>query len=118
MNSDNTISIRSSFSIENILSKPHKNASADNQCKSESASVCPENNNVDKMTSFANQDIILKSEPVNALSDAHLNPNDDFTINNRNNFTSPDSSGCEEDNVDSLSDITTEENRKDFNYSP
>lgn len=103
--------IKNSFSIENILSKPHKNLSLDNQCKSDSATECSESNNsFEEVSSFTSHEITPKHEPINGLV------NDDAKID-RNNFTSPDSSGCEEDNGDNLSDITTGDNRKcQFNF--
>lgn len=116
MNSENTITIRNSFSIENILSKPHKNPSiTDNQCKSKSAIECPDHIQVsDEVSSITNDDIVLKKEPNNGLThDEHSATHDnDSNKIGRNHFTSPDSSGCEEENTDNLSDITTGENCK------
>lgn len=115
MNSENTMTIRNSFSIENILSKPHKNPTTDNQCKSDSSIECPDNiRSSDEVTSFSNNDIVLKKEPINGST------NDDHSITHdekigQNHFTSPDSSGCEEENTDNLSDITTGETCKHQN---
>lgn len=112
MNSENTVTIRNSFSIENILSKPHKNSTIDNQCKSDSGIQCSEHiNSPGEVTSFNSNEIVLKKEPINGISDDQMITHDDFTKINRN-FTSPDSSGCEEENADNLSDITTGENCK------
>lgn len=108
------MTIKNSFSIENILSKPHKNLKIDSLGKTESVTECSEKtDSVDKVPSFASNDIVLKEEPINGLiNDEQLNTHDDFANNNnRNHFTSPDSSGCEEDNGDNLSDITSGENR-------
>lgn len=114
MNSENTITIRNSFSIDNILSKPHKNHSTDNQYKSESGTECAENNNtIDEVSSVTSNEIVFKKEPSNGLiNDEHLIAHDDLANVNRNQFTSPDSSGCEEENGDNLSDITNGDNRK------
>lgn len=116
MNSENTMTIRNSFSIENILSKPHKNPTTENQCKTDSAIECSDNirSSVDEVSSLSNSnDIVLKKEPINGLiNDDHLITHDDLNKIGRNHFTSPDSSGCEEENTDNLSDITTGETCK------
>lgn len=114
MNSENTMTIRNSFSIENILSKPHKNPTTDNQCKSDSAIECTDNiRSSDEVSSFSSNDIVLKKEPINGLTnDDHSITNDDLSKIGHNHFTSPDSSGCEEENTDNLSDITTGETCK------
>lgn len=111
MNSESTVTIKNSFFIENILSKPHKKPVMDNQCNSESASTFLEL--TENMPTFTSNKVILKQEPMNGLlNDELLGSHDDLDKINRNqhNFTSPDSSGCEEDNGDNLSDITTSEN--------
>ncbi|XP_055312662.1 homeobox protein orthopedia [Sitodiplosis mosellana] len=110
MNSENTMTIRNSFSIENILSKPHKNlTTTDNQCKLKSAIECPDHIRAsDEVSSFTSDDIVLKKEPINGLTN-DLISHDDLNKIGRNHFTSPDSSGCEEENTDNLSDITTGE---------
>lgn len=117
MNSENTMTIRNSFSIENILSKPHKNPTTDNQCRSDSAIECSDNirSSDSEVSSFSSNDIVLKKEPINGLNnDDHSH--DDLSKIGHNHFTSPDSSGCEEENTDNLSDITTGENCKHKKY--
>lgn len=114
MNSENTMTIKSSFSIENILSKPHKNLPTNCHSKSErSESVieCSENTISDEVTSIICNDLVLKKEPINGLNcDSDIIAKDDLTESIRNSFISPDSSVCEEENADNLSDITTGEN--------
>lgn len=114
MNSENMISIRNSFSIENILSKPSKNQLIENQCKSDCGTECSENNNTsDEVSTITGDELILKKEPNNGLvHEDHLMTNNDFTNINRSQFTSPDSSGCEEENGGNLSDTTTGDNCK------
>lgn len=113
MNSENMISIRNSFSIENILSKPSKNQLIENHYKSECANECSENNSTsDEVSTITGGELVLKKEPHNGLvNDDHLMTNNDFS-NNRSQFTSPDSSGCEEENGENLSDTTTGDNCK------
>lgn len=108
MNSENTMTVRSSFSIENILSKPHKNLSTDNQCKAESATEYSENiKSVDEVSTITGNKIDLKKEPITIVTnDDNSNTPDEIDKHNRNLFTSPDSSGCEEEIGDNLSDIT------------
>lgn len=108
MSAENTMAVRSSFSIENILSKPDKNR----QCKSECATeCCLENNNTfDDVSSVGSNEIVFKKEPQNGVANDDCVMNDNLTNMNRNQFTSPDSSGCEEENADNLSDITIGEN--------
>lgn len=117
MNSENTITIRNSFSIENILSKPHKNPTTDNKCKSNCAIECIDTIRAsNEVSPFAGNDIVLKKEPINGLiNDDQLITHDDLNKIDRNHFTSPDSSGCEEENTDNLSDITTGETCKQLN---
>lgn len=116
MNAEKTMTIRNSFSIENILSKPHKSQLINRQCKSESVNECIENGNgFDEVTSITSGEIVLKKEPVHcATNDEHLIGHHDMVNINRSQFTSPDSSGCEEENADNLSDITTGDNCKWF----
>lgn len=109
MNSENTMTIKSSFSIENILSKPHKNQATNCHGKSESVNECSENSISDGVTSLICNDLVLKKEPNNGLN-CDSDAKDDLADSIRTNFTSPDSSGCEEENADNLSDITTGEN--------
>lgn len=98
--------IKNSFSIENILSKPHKNLPVDNQSNSVSGTPeCLESaNSLEEVSSPTSNDVIFKMEPTNGLT------TDDCKVDR--SYTSPDSSGCEEDNVDNLSDITTGDSRK------
>lgn len=109
---ENTMAMRNSFSIENILSKPHKNLLIDRQCKSESVSeCCVENSNTfEEVSSINSNEIVFKKEPPNGVINDENITHDDLTNINRNQFTSPDSSGCEEENADNLSDITIGEN--------
>lgn len=118
MNSDNMISIRNSFSIENILSKPHKNQLNDNQYKSKSETDCTSNSNLlDEVSTISDDELILKKEPNNGSNnDDHLMTNNELSNINRQ-FTSPDSSGCEEENGENLSDTTTGDNCKNFTDS-
>lgn len=114
MSAEDTMAMRNSFSIENILSKPHKNLLTDRQCKSECATeCCLENGNTfDEVSSISSNEIVFKKEPPNGsvINDENVITNDDLSNTNRNQFTSPDSSGCEEENGDDLSDITIGEN--------
>lgn len=113
MSTENTMAMRNSFSIEHILSKPHKNLLTDRQCKSECATECclDNSNTFDEVSSISSNDIVFKKEPPNGvINDENASLNDDLTNSNRNQFTSPDSSGCEEENGDNLSDITIGEN--------
>lgn len=115
MSAENTVTMRNSFSIENILSKPHKNPLSDRQCKAESATdCCLENSNAfDDVSSNCSNEIVFKKEPPNGVaSDENAVTHDDLANINRNQFTSPDSSGCEEENGDNLSDITIGESRE------
>lgn len=112
MSAENTMAMRSSFSIENILSKPHKTQLTDRQYKSECATeCCLENSNTfDEMSSISCNEIVFKEEPPNGVMNDETVMNEDLTNINRSQFASPDSSGCEEENGDNLSDITIGEN--------
>lgn len=115
MSAENTVTMRNSFSIENILSKPHKKQLTDCQYKSESVTeCCMENSNTfEEVSSISSNGIVFKEEPPNGVvNDENSVTHDDLTSIHRNQFTSPDSSGCEEENADNLSDITTGENRE------
>lgn len=112
MSAENTMAMRNSFSIENILSKPHKNLLTNRQCKSECATeCCLENSNTfDEVSSISSNEVVFKKEPSNGAINDENAMSDNLTSMNRNQFTSPDSSGCEEENGDNLSDITIGEN--------
>lgn len=113
MSAENTMAMRNSFSIENILSKPHKNLLTNRQCKSECATeCCLENSNTfDEVSSInSNDTVVFKKEPPNGVTNDESAINDNAASMNRNQFTSPDSSGCEEEIGDNLSDITIGEN--------
>lgn len=111
MNADNTIIIKKSFSIENILSKPDTN-----KCQLKKSIICDNQNDSNTGIEIGNKSIVPKSEPIADLHAENFDENrslDEESKRNRlNNFTSPDSSGCEEEIVDNLSDITSEENRR------
>lgn len=121
MSSDNTTIIKSSFSIENILSKPNKNNGHD-QCQSSSAANHMQlSNGCNDSTNFTNTKIIPKKEPINSDSNCESFGGENTTAiyddeyrrnSQRSNFTSPDSSCFEEENADNLSDITADESSK------
>lgn len=108
MNPTNTIMIKNSFFIENILSKPtnKNNPNAANQRNNDIAS---DNRSHGSPIPFKhNENIVTKTEPNDLISEHcsadHLNGDKQ---NESVNFTSPDSSICEEESVDNLSDTCT-----------
>lgn len=125
MNADNTIIIKKSFSIENILSKPDTN-----KCQLKQSIICDNQNSSNAENTISNKSVVPKSEPITDSHAENFDENrslDEESKRSRlNNFTSPDSSGCEEEIVDNLSDITSEENRRFYcqfyyyliNYNP
>lgn len=113
MNPNNTLMIKNSFFIENILSKPDKNPTADEN-QWESPSFDEKSISSDHSGHFPNDGIVTKAE-ISEHCVEHLNDgiDDECKQNPRNNFTSPDSSeGCDDEIVDNMSDINPEENCK------
>lgn len=87
----NSMKMKTSFSIENILSK------SDRIAKSGESSATTSNSK------------IQCTELNSGRSD------NNFVVKNENGLTTPDSSCCDEENADTLSDITSEESCK-FKY--
>lgn len=120
MSADNTVLIKQSFSIENILSKPHTNNAITNPCRLIKSIVC--DSKIDDANigggHLVNDKVVPKVEPISDVQSEHFDDNysmdDDGGKRHPNTFTSPDSSGCEEEIADNLSDITNEESRKIF----
>lgn len=99
MNPNSTM-IKTSFSIENILSKPEKRPRpSEPSIRSEltTASILDSSRDVRHNVQVQNGET-----------------NHDFSGKNENGFTTPDSSCCDEENADELSDITSEESCKCF----
>lgn len=100
MNTNSTM-IKTSFSIENILSKPDKRPKPSEPIESE-----------------LRTDPVLRSTETDAGRGIHNEQvhneenNNRFSEKNDNGFTTPDSSCCDEENADTLSDITSEESCK------
>lgn len=99
--------IKTSFSIENILSKPDKRPKlSEPSIRSEVA--IPRASDLDSGRKIYEEQV---QDGEN---------NNSFGVKNDNGFATPDSSCCDEENADTLSDITSEESCKFLrgNYSP
>lgn len=113
MNTDSSFLIKKSFSIENILSKPDTN----NKKQIFNSIVCDSKIDGSNGTGDLVADkIVPKLEPISDVPLEQFDENycfDEESAKRRpSSFTSPDSSGCEEEIVDNLSDITNDETRK------
>lgn len=91
--------MKTSFSIENILSKPDKRPS-EPSIRSDSKIIRDTDAHGDR--DICNNEQVQNGENSNCFS----------AKNDKNGFTTPDSSCCDEENADALSDITSEESRK------
>lgn len=115
MSTDNSFLIKKSFSIENILSKPDTNHTKTKQIFN--SIVCDSRIDGSNGTGdLVDGTIVPKLEPISDVPLEQFDENycfDEESAKRRpNSFTSPDSSGCEEEIVDNLSDITNDETRK------
>lgn len=116
MNPSNTIMIKNSFFIENILSKPTNKIHNPNIVNQWDNNITGDSKTHDSSIPFKlNENIVTKTEPNDLISE-HCNVDDLNGDNNDNNvgkqnesinFASPDSSICEEESVDNLSDTCT-----------
>lgn len=115
MSADNTVLIKKSFSIENILSKPHVNRPKPSSCRLVQAIVC--DSRLDGAGELGDTNKITpKLEPISDAPTDHYE-SDQYCLDEdaklrSNCFNSPDPSGCDDEIVDDLSDITSEDARK------
>lgn len=94
--------MKTSFSIENILSKPDKRPKPSEPTIESELRTDPvlRNTETDGGREIYNEQV-------------HNGENNNrFSVKNDNGFTTPDSSCCDEGNADTLSDITSEESCK------
>lgn len=116
--------IKSSFSIENILSKPsNKNLAYDQFRASSDLYNVQKFSGAEDSTHSVNANIVYKKEPIiteNPKCESQESEHPNAAANDekysssiqRTNFMSPDSSCFEEEAADNLSDITADESSK------
>lgn len=94
--------IKTSFSIDNILSKPDKRPRPSEPSIESELRTDP----VLRSTEIDGGPVIYSEQVQNGEN------NNRFSVKNDNGFTTPDSSCCDDENADTLSDITSEESCK------
>lgn len=111
MNPNNTIMIKNSFFIENILSKPTNKNIKNTANQWDNDTTGDSKSHGSPIPFKRNENIFTKTEPNDMISE-HFgangdNDNNECKQNESINFASPDSSICEEESVDNLSDTCT-----------
>lgn len=110
MNPSNTVVIKNSFFIENILSKPTNKNTQNTANQWENDITHDGKTQCSPITLKNNEDIVTKTEPKDLISE-HCADNSNGVNDNseckHSDFASPDSSICEEESVDNLSDTCT-----------
>lgn len=95
--------IKTSFSIDNILSKPDKRPRPSEPSIESELRTDP----VLRSTEIDGGPVVYNEQVQHGE-----NNNNRFSVKNDNGFTTPDSSCCDEENADTSSDITSEESCK------